>query len=114
MVHMMRVAFNQSGFLHWEPRRCGLCISIKLLDEGARWLLLLFFCRYCLLSAPLPKISPPPFSQRQLKDPLLVAERSRFIWALRSPVFPASPFSLCRPDVSASSCKTEQQTASPG
>lgn len=59
MVHMMRVAFNQSGFLHREPRRCGLCISIKLLDEGARWLLLLFFYRYCLLSAPLPKISSP-------------------------------------------------------
>lgn len=60
MVHVMRVAFNHSGFLHREPRRRRLCISIKLLDEGARWLLLLFFCRYCLLSAPLPKNVPPP------------------------------------------------------
>lgn len=46
MVHMMRVAFNQSGFLHREPKRCGLCISIKLLDEGAQPLLLLLFSRY--------------------------------------------------------------------
>lgn len=59
MVRTMRVAFHQSGFLHREPRRCRLCISIQLLDEGTRWLLLLFFCRYCLLSAPLPKISSP-------------------------------------------------------
>lgn len=60
MVHMMRAAFNQSGFLRGELRRRRLCISIKLLDEGARWLLLLlFFCRYCLLSASLPKISSP-------------------------------------------------------
>lgn len=51
MVHMMCVAFNQSGFLRQEPEQCGLCISIKLLDEAARLLLLLFFSRYCLLSA---------------------------------------------------------------
>lgn len=57
MVHMMRVAFNQSGFLCQELRRRRLCISIKLLDEGARLLLLLFFSRYCLLSALPPKIS---------------------------------------------------------
>lgn len=49
----------------------------------------------------LPKFLPPPFSRRQLKDPLPVAQRSSFIWVLRSPV------SLCRPDVSATSCKRE-------
>lgn len=81
MVHMMRVAFNQSGFLHREPKRCGLCISIKLLDEGAQPLLLLFFSRYLFtLSSASQKCLPPPFSpRRQLKDPLLVARWSRFI-----------------------------------
>lgn len=57
MVHMMCVAFNQSGLLCQEPKRHGLCISIKLLDEGARSLLLLFCSRYCLLAALPPKIS---------------------------------------------------------
>lgn len=65
-------------------------------------------CCCCCFSADtvysqlcVPKFLPPPFSRRQLKDPLPVAQRSSFIWVLRSPI------SLCRPDVSAASCKTE-------
>lgn len=66
----------------------GLCISIKLLDEAARLLLLLFFCRYCLLSAlPSPNFLPPPFLPETAQRP--PAGRSA------QQLFLASPPSLC-------------------
>lgn len=103
MVHTMRVAFNQSGFLHREPKRCGLRISIKLLDEAARRLLLLFFSRYLFTLSSAPQISSSaPFPETTAQRP--PAGRSvEQIYLGSPPPFPRSP-RLFEPRVTGCSC----------
>lgn len=103
MVHMMRVAFNQSGLLHREPRRCGLCISIKLLDEGARWLLLLFFLQILFtLSSASQNFFPRPSPRDGSKTPCWSLSRAD-LSGLSAPPFPPQAPALC----AASTCRPQ-------